>query len=97
MEGIGVSYDDMKKYYILNNMHVSHDRYEIFLMVPQLVRIIDLVVQTSGIPYPVHISPLHVCIMIQVIPIHIFKTHFLKFTLSLILSPKCYPFFRFSD
>jgi len=66
-------------------------------MVPELVRIIDLVVQTLGIPYPVHISPLHVCIMIQVIPIHIIKTHFLKFTLILTFSPKCYPFFRISD
>jgi len=66
-------------------------------MIPQLFTIIDLVVQTSGIPYPVHISPSHVRIMIQVIPFHIFKTHFLKITLMLSLSPKYYSFSRFSD
>jgi hypothetical protein len=48
-----------------------------------MVRIIILVLQTSDIPYRVLVPPLHVCIMIQVIAIHILKTQFLKVTLIL--------------
>jgi len=68
----------MKKYYILNNIRVRYDRYLFSLLIAELVRIIVLVLQTSTIPYRVHIFPLQVCIMIQVIPLYIFKYHFLK-------------------
>jgi hypothetical protein len=69
--------------YILNNIHVRNGRYWLSLLVAEVVRKIVLDLKTLGMPYRVHISPLHICIMIQVIPIHIFKTHFLKITLML--------------
>jgi hypothetical protein len=64
--------------YILNNIHVRYDRYKLSLLVGEIFNIIVLDLQTLGISYRLHLSPLHICVMIQVIPIRIFKTHFLK-------------------